>query len=91
VNFLTCVFCFYLEVGVGHKVSFDTSEDLMNRGDNPTAHLSSGVDYNYKPLGIVLNFQYSHTSHYFNGWPLNEKEEFFLGEFKFVVRKYLNN
>jgi hypothetical protein len=91
MDILSCVVCYYLEVGVGHKVPFDTTKPLYETGDNPTAHLALGGTYYLKKYGISLDFKYEHLSHWTDGWPVNNKDEWQVGQFKFVVRKYLNN
>lgn len=90
MELLSCILCFYLEVGAGHKVAFDTSSGLYTSGRNPTAHLAAGATYFIRDHDISLDFKYEHMSHWRDGWPANDNWEWHVGQFKFVIRKYLN-
>ena len=87
---------FMITGNLGHhfergKQGIPLVEDLRKMGSNPTAHLAAGVTYQFKEENISLDFKYEHVSHYLDGAPFNNNKEWHLGQFKFVVRKYLNN
>lgn len=90
MDFLTCIICYYLEVGAGHKVSFDTTRELYEVGNNPTAHFAIGATTYSRRYKLSMDVKYEHLSHWTDGPPFNDKKEWNVGQFKIVVRKYLN-
>jgi len=72
------------------ETAAEASEELMDKGRNPTAHLALGGVYQWSE-DVTIDFKYEHISHWLDGKPFNDRDEWWLGQFKVVVRKYLNN
>lgn len=64
----------YAVVGIGYKLP-PTSQELLDDGSNPTARLEAGYENKDR-----VQVGWCHTSHWRDGWPLNNKPEFQLDE-----------
>jgi hypothetical protein len=88
-SLITCLFCAFVELGAGIKQPYDTTEELYHIGRNPTSHIAFGVSTHFGNKGFV-DIKYEHMSHWFDGTPFNNREEFHIGQIKIVGRYYFN-